>query len=67
LNATPSTGSVTISWPLFAQDFSLQQVGTGGPLATWTNAVWNLVTNGTGVVASVPVMAGTGSLFRLGK
>jgi hypothetical protein len=67
LNALPSMGSVTISWPLFAQDFSLQQTGAGGSLTTWSNAAWSLATNATGIVAVVPVLAGAGSLFRLGK
>jgi hypothetical protein len=68
LNVTPGTGSVTISWPLFAQDYSLQQTTAGGAMPQWSGAAWSLVTNGTGVVASVSVgMSVGGSLFRLGK
>ncbi len=64
LNVTPSTGSVTLSWPLFAQDFVLEQ--SGALLTTWSNASSVLVSNATGIATTVPMIAG-GNFFRLRK
>src|SRR5208282_500554 len=64
LNITPSTGSVTVSWPLFAQDFLLEQ--SGASLAFWSNAPCVLVTNATGIAATVPTTT-SNTLFRLRK
>jgi hypothetical protein len=68
LNATPSAGngSVTVSWPLFASDFLLQQCPVGTSLTAWSNAPVTLMTNATSVAATTP-MLGSGSFFRLGK
>jgi hypothetical protein len=66
LNAAPpgGTGSATISWPLFAQDFVLQQTAPGTPPLAWSNAAPALATNAAGITAAVPFMA-TSALFRL--
>ena len=65
LNITRPNAGVTVSWPLFAQDFLLEQ-SPPAPLFIWSNAPYALVTNATGVAATVPTSAG-GSLFRLWK
>jgi hypothetical protein len=57
-------GGVSISWPLFAQDFELQQAPAGTPPLTWSNAVAALVTNAGGVAAALPPIT-AGALFRL--
>jgi hypothetical protein len=70
LNAThPSgTGSVTISWPLFAQDFSLQQSSSVASLTAWSNAPLTLATNAAGITAAATVAADAGGgFFRLRK
>jgi hypothetical protein len=64
LNAMPNLGSITISWPLFAQDFQLQQSPVTFP-PSWSDAASTLTTNVTGVVATMPVSASV--LFRLKK
>jgi hypothetical protein len=66
LSAALSNGisNVTISWPLFAQDFVLQQSALGSPALAWNNAATALVTNATGIAAAAPITA-TGSLYRL--
>lgn len=64
LNASPSPSSITISWPLFAQDFQLQQSPVTFP-PSWSDAASTLTTNVTGVVATMPVSASV--LFRLKK
>ncbi len=68
LNVTPSTGSgnMTISWPLFAQDFLLQQASVGAAQMVWSNAPCALVTNSIGIAAAAPMATG-GGLFRLRK
>jgi hypothetical protein len=62
LNVTPATGSATISWPLFAQSFQLEQAGA--LLAAWSNAPIASITNATGVAASVPILI-SNHFFRL--
>ena len=64
LNITPSNGNAIVLWPLFAQDFRLEQSALGSP--TWSNAPYANVTNATGVGVSVPLIVG-GVLFRLKK
>ncbi|HEX4263584.1 MAG TPA: hypothetical protein VH597_04530 [Verrucomicrobiae bacterium] len=64
MSIAPGTGSVTASWPLFAQDFQLQQSPLT-TLSTWSNALYPQVTNATAVLAIVPINAD--SLFRLKK
>jgi hypothetical protein len=58
----PGFGSVTTSWPLFAQDFQMEQSPLAAPFV-WSNPTVALITNATGVVATVSV--GVGDLFRL--
>lgn len=64
LGIAPGAGSVTISWPLFAQDFRLEQSGLAFP-AAWSNAQFALTTNATSVASSAP--ANAYGLFRLRK
>jgi len=64
LNVTPSMGSVMMSWPLFAQDYVLEQ--SGALLTTWSNAPCVLVTNATGIAATAPMTTGS-TFFRLRK
>ncbi len=66
MNITPTNSSVTVFWPLFAQDFLLEQSPADTAPMTWSNAPYALVTNATGIVATVPVIASS-SLFRLRK
>lgn len=68
LNVAPATGQagVTISWPLFAQDFLLQQSQLSGLPLRWISAQTTQTTNAANIVASTPTAAGA-SLFRLGK
>lgn len=68
LNVASASGSggVTVSWPLFAQDFLVQQSAVGGLPLTWSNSPITLTTNATGIAATTPVAMGA-SLFRLGK
>jgi hypothetical protein len=65
LNITKSNASVTISWPLFAQDFLLEQSPVGASF-TWSNAPYAFATNAAGITATAPIIA-SGSLFRLRK
>jgi hypothetical protein len=64
LGIAPQPGSVTTSWPLFAQDFQLEQSPLVTPL-TWTQGAYAFVTNATGILATLPI--GDSSLFRLRK
>jgi hypothetical protein len=64
LTAVPGVGSIAIAWPLFAQDFQLQQSLTLAP-ASWSNAAYAFVTNATGILATIPVS--TNAVFRLRK
>jgi hypothetical protein len=66
LNVTPSSGSVTIAWPLFAQDFMLEQSAVGASLTGWSNAPWTLATNAGGIVATAATF-GDSRWFRLQK
>jgi hypothetical protein len=64
LSISPGIGNATVGWPLFAQNFQLQQ----SPLVTsfaWSNTALTLTTNATGVLATLPI--GVNSLFRLKK
>ncbi len=64
LSITASNGSATVSWPLFAQDFRLEQ-SVPNSAAAWSNAPYAYVTNGTGIALNVSGAAN--SLFRLKK
>ena len=65
LSIAPATGNVTVSWPLFAQEYRLEQSGLSSPPA-WTNGISATNTNATGITANVPMIVGNG-LFRLRK
>jgi hypothetical protein len=54
--------SVTTAWPLFAQDFQLQQSPVLSP-AIWSTAVPPSTTNATSVLDTMPI--GSNSFFRL--
>src|SRR5262249_48230407 len=62
LSITVGTSGLAASWPLFAQDYQVQQSPLVIP-STWSNATAVLVTNATGVVATVS--ANANSWFRL--
>jgi hypothetical protein len=65
LSITSSTRNLVISWPLFAQDFLLDQSALDSP-TTWSNAPNVYVTNATSLEVSLATSA-SGSLFRLRK
>lgn len=65
LKILPTSGGGSISWPLFAQDFQLQQ-STAGNLTGWTPASLAYTTNASNVTASLPLHGGSG-FFRLGN
>ena len=54
-----------ISWPLFAQDFRLEQ-SSFDSLADWNPGTYKFVTNESGISAVVPEPVGI-ALFRLRK
>jgi hypothetical protein len=64
LSISPGVGNATTTWPLFAQDFQLQQSPLVTP-AVWSTLALTLTTNATGILATVPI--GADSLFRLRK
>jgi hypothetical protein len=66
LNALPAAGSVTVSWPLYAQDYLLQAAPAVAPTTAWSNAPYVLVTNLTGIVTTAPITR-SGGFFRLQK
>jgi hypothetical protein len=65
LSITKSNANVIVSWPLFAQDFLLEQSPVG-PSLTWNSSPYAFATNATGIVVTAPIIAG-GNLFRLRK
>jgi hypothetical protein len=64
LGVAVGAGSITTSWPLFAQDFQFQQSDLVTP-PNWSDASYALVTNATGILARIPISAN--ALFRLRK
>ena len=62
LSVAAGTSGTSASWPLFAQDYQVQQSPMIIP-STWSDAPVILSTNATGVVATVS--AGANSWFRL--
>ena len=64
LSMISGTGNVTATWPLFAQDFQLQQSPMVLP-PVWSDVSPTLVTNATGVLATLPFNGN--SLLRLRK
>jgi hypothetical protein len=63
LSIVPGAGTAVISWPLFAQDFQLQESSLAMPL-DWTPASIDLTTNPANVEAVVPISSAP-SFFRL--
>jgi hypothetical protein len=58
-----SGGNAVLSWPLFAQDYQLEQSDFSAPV-TWTASPLIIVTNGTGLTSAVTPSAGQ-SFYRL--
>ena len=65
MSIAPAGGSVMVSWPLFAQDFQLEQSAFSNPIS-WSPAPFGCVTNSTGVVATLSATTGQ-NFFRLQK
>jgi len=63
LRITPATGSVLLSWPLFAQSFQLEQTGLVAA-STWSNSPVVPTTNVTGLQVNLAARA-EGYWFRL--
>ncbi len=63
LSITASLGDLSISWPLFAQDFQIDQSTLAVP-PTWTSASLTLTTNAANVAAIIPVNS-TPHFYRL--
>ncbi len=58
-----SGGDAVLSWPLFAQDYQLQQSDLSPPV-TWTPSPLIVITNGVGLTTTVNASAGEG-FYRL--
>ncbi len=54
MNITASPGILSVSWPLFAQDFQIDQSSLSNP-PTWTPASLTLTTNTDNVATIIPV------------
>ena len=65
LSVASAGGGALVSWPLFAQDYQLDQSGPGAPVA-WSPAPFNRQTNAAGLSVSVPADSGC-RFFRLRK
>jgi hypothetical protein len=65
LSLAPATGTVDVSWPLFAQDFRLEQSAIG-PSPTWSNTPGVYGTNAVGIGISLSANSGS-QWFRLRK
>lgn len=65
LNIAPPGRNAVLSWPLFAQDYQLEQSDLSVPV-TWTASPLTLVTNGTGLTSTASADVGH-SFFRLQK
>jgi hypothetical protein len=63
LSVVPGAGDAVISWPLFAQDFQLQQSSLSTPL-DWTPVSLALTTNPANVQVIVPTSSAA-AFFRL--
>ena len=63
LNIAPELNDVAVSWPLFAQDFQLEQSSPANPLV-WVPASFDLTTNADNVAALIPTLS-PGGFFRL--
>ena len=58
LNIVASPSSATVSWPLFAQDFQIDQSSLSIPLA-WAPASLTLTTNAANIMAIIPTSSGS--------
>ena len=65
LSITPSTGNVNVSWPLFAQDFRLEQSAIS-PSPVWSITPGTYDTNPIGIGISLSANSGN-QWFRLRK
>jgi len=65
LSIAPAAGNVNVSWPLFAQDFRLEQSSIG-PTPTWSNSPGVYGTNATGLGINLSANSGS-QWFRLRK
>jgi hypothetical protein len=63
LSIVPGSGNVTLLWPLFAEDFQLEQSSLAIPVV-WTPASADLTTNPANVAAIIPTTPASG-FFRL--
>ncbi|HTL56381.1 MAG TPA: hypothetical protein VL361_11930 [Candidatus Limnocylindrales bacterium] len=64
LNAVSSGSNAVLAWPLFAQDFQLEQ--TDLISSSWSSSPYTYVTNLSGVFVSIPARTGR-QIFRLWK
>jgi hypothetical protein len=68
MERAPAGAGLTVSMPLFAQDYAVEQSPVGASPAAWTAASCILTTNATNITALLPFTSGSaGSLFRLEK
>ena len=65
MSIAPRGADVQISWPLFAQDYRLDEAGLD-TLTDWNPGAYKLTTNASGISADVPVIS-AGAIFRLRK
>jgi hypothetical protein len=65
LRVTTTSANVLLSWPLFAQDFHLEQ-STTIPVSSWTTQSYSFSTDSTAVSASISVNPSP-RFFRLRK
>jgi hypothetical protein len=65
MGVTRTNASVLLSWPLFAQDFQLEQ-STALPTISWTSSSYSFATDFTAVSASIPATP-TPRFFHLRK
>jgi len=65
LSIAPTAGNAVVSWPLFAQDFRLDESNLTNPVS-WTPSLYGNFTNATGIFATVPTSTGN-KFFRLRK
>ena len=63
MSVTPSVGNVTVSWPLFAQDFQIEESTLAMPIV-WSPAPLTLTTNAANVAAVIPISS-TQQFYRL--
>jgi hypothetical protein len=54
LNYSHNAGGLTLSWPVWAADFTLQSATSLTPRVTWTNVPVTLQTNGDTIEVTVP-------------